>query len=317
MTPDQPRFPSGNRLERRLARAHTVDDLCTIASRRTPGRCSNISTAPPRRRSVSNGPGRRFVRGLRVAACAAAGCGDRRRSASPSSANNSSQSATAHRDSAANASAGSTGTSCHRPRTATNHAANPARCGRAPPRHPPPAERLQQGGVSGVSGAVPGASARPPGPRHGRRAAAFGVTEEQARETPCRSALSVGGIIKHAAYIMRGALERLRTEVTEQPVDAAAYAVFTTSFAVRDDETVAGTIEDFDRVRARLLAMVAATDPAGDTMAPPAPSHGSIFPGQRLADPEYANPWLVPWPLVRVFCAGRRLVAWPPRRRGR
>ena len=56
------------------------------------------------------------------------------------------------------------------------------------------------------------------------RAAAFGLTEEQARETPCRSALSVGGIIKHAVYIMRGALERLRTDVTEQPVDAAAYA---------------------------------------------------------------------------------------------
>ena len=41
------------------------------------------------------------------------------------------------------------------------------------------------------------------------RAAAFGLTEAQARETPCRSALSVGGIIKHAAYVMRGGLERL------------------------------------------------------------------------------------------------------------
>ena len=106
------------------------------------------------------------------------------------------------------------------------------------------------------------------------RAAAFGLTEEQARETPCRSALSVGGIIKHTAYVMRGALVRLRTEVTEQPVDAAAFAAFTDSFAVRDDETVAGAIEDFDRVRARLLAAVAATDPAGDTMAPSAPWHG-------------------------------------------
>ncbi|MCP3803442.1 DinB family protein [Allokutzneria sp. A3M-2-11 16] len=106
------------------------------------------------------------------------------------------------------------------------------------------------------------------------RAAAFGLTEEQARETPCRSALSVGGIIKHAAYVMRGALERLTTEVTEQPVDAAAYAAFTDSFTVRDDETVAGTIEDFDQLRAQLLATVAATDPAGDTTAPPAPWHG-------------------------------------------
>ncbi|QYN38980.1 DinB family protein [Pseudonocardia sp. DSM 110487] len=106
------------------------------------------------------------------------------------------------------------------------------------------------------------------------RAAAFGLTEEQARETPCRSALSVGGIIKHAAYVMRGALERLRTDVTEQPVDPAAYAAYTDSFAVRDDETVAGTIEEFDRVRAQLRAAVAATDPAGSTTAPPAPWHG-------------------------------------------
>jgi hypothetical protein len=73
---------------------------------------------------------------------------------------------------------------------------------------------------------------------------------------------------------MRGALERLRTDVTEQPVDATAYAAFTDSFAVRDDETVAGTIEEFDRVRAQLRAAVAATDPAGSTTAPPAPWHG-------------------------------------------
>lgn len=106
------------------------------------------------------------------------------------------------------------------------------------------------------------------------RAAAFGLTEEQARQTPCRSALSVGGLIKHTAYVMRGALDRLRTEVTEQPMDPAAYAAFTDSFAVRDDETVAATIDDFDRVRAELLTAVAAVDPGGDSVAPPAPWHG-------------------------------------------
>jgi Protein of unknown function (DUF664) len=107
------------------------------------------------------------------------------------------------------------------------------------------------------------------------RAAAFGLTEEQARETPCRSALSVGGIIKHAVHGMRDALERLSTDVTDQPpLDAAAYAAFADSFVVRDDETVAETLEEFDRVRAQLLAAVAATDPAGETTAPPAPWHG-------------------------------------------
>ena len=108
------------------------------------------------------------------------------------------------------------------------------------------------------------------------RSAAFGLTEAQARETPCRSALSVGGLVKHATYVMRGALERLRTDVTEQPLDEAAMAAFTDSFAVRDDETVVGTIEEFDRLRAELLATVAATDPAADSTAPPAPWDGIL-----------------------------------------
>ncbi|MDD7939492.1 DUF664 domain-containing protein [Actinomycetospora lutea] len=107
------------------------------------------------------------------------------------------------------------------------------------------------------------------------RAAALGLTEEQARETPCRSALSVGGIIKHAAHGMRGALQRLRGTV-EQTIDEAAFAAFADSFAVREDETVAGTIEEFDRLRTELLATVAATDPAGDATAPPAPWHGIL-----------------------------------------
>ena len=106
------------------------------------------------------------------------------------------------------------------------------------------------------------------------RASAYGLTEQQARETPCRSALSIGGIIKHTAHGMRGAVERLTTEVTEQPVDEAALAAFMDSFTVRDDETVAATIAEFDHARAELLATMATTDPARETVAPPAPWHG-------------------------------------------
>lgn len=120
------------------------------------------------------------------------------------------------------------------------------------------------------------------------RSAAFGLTEAQARQTPCRSGMSVGGLIKHAAYCMHGALSRLRTEVTEQPLDADAVAEFTASFAVRDDETVAATIADFDEVRAELLAVIAATDPGADSVAPPAPWHG-IFD----ARPIHARHYLV------------------------
>jgi hypothetical protein len=34
------------------------------------------------------------------------------------------------------------------------------------------------------------------------RAAAIGLTDAQARERPCRSALSIGGLLKHVTYCM-------------------------------------------------------------------------------------------------------------------
>jgi hypothetical protein len=70
------------------------------------------------------------------------------------------------------------------------------------------------------------------------RSAAFGLTEEQARETPCRSALSIGGILKHSVHGMRGALRRLTSEPA--PLDSQAFAAYTDSFTVRDDRA-AGT----------------------------------------------------------------------------
>jgi hypothetical protein len=104
------------------------------------------------------------------------------------------------------------------------------------------------------------------------RSAAFGLTEEQARETPCRSALSIGGILKHSVHGMRGALRRLASEPA--PLDSQAFAAYTDSFTVRDDETVAAILDDFDEVRAALLTALASLDPGADAVAAPAPWHG-------------------------------------------
>lgn len=106
------------------------------------------------------------------------------------------------------------------------------------------------------------------------RSAAFGLTEEQARETPCRSALSIGGIIKHSAQGLRGSVQRLTSGVVDQALDAEAYAAYADGFVVRDDETVAATIDDFDKARAELMAVLASIDPAAETLAPPAPWEG-------------------------------------------
>lgn len=104
------------------------------------------------------------------------------------------------------------------------------------------------------------------------RAAAFGLTDEQARETPCRSTLSIGGLVKHATYVLR---QRARQK--ENPgamLDQAAVELFMGSFALRDDETLAGVLDDFDEARQAYLADVRAADPGGDMTAPPAPWDG-------------------------------------------
>src|SRR3954467_14267620 len=82
------------------------------------------------------------------------------------------------------------------------------------------------------------------------RAAAIGLTEEQARERPCRSALSVGGLLKHAIYGMRGATARLK-DGTGRPAefDENAFAAYMGSFALTDDETAADALAQFDAAR--------------------------------------------------------------------
>ncbi|GAA2017605.1 DinB family protein [Pseudokineococcus marinus] len=104
------------------------------------------------------------------------------------------------------------------------------------------------------------------------RAAAQGLTEEQARATPCRSSLSVGGLVKHVAHVLGG---RLVADGAPTPDDRAR---FESSFALGDDETLAGAVADLDRVRAELLDRWHATDPGGDALEPPAPWFGRTEP---------------------------------------
>src|SRR5690349_1579338 len=77
------------------------------------------------------------------------------------------------------------------------------------------------------------------------RAAPLGLTEEQARATPCRSALSIGGLVKHTAYGLWGMARTIAAEGRSE-IDAAAYAAHAASFALTDDETVTGVLADFD-----------------------------------------------------------------------
>ncbi len=103
------------------------------------------------------------------------------------------------------------------------------------------------------------------------RASAYGLTDAQARETPCRSTLSVGGLVKHVTYVMRG---RAEPSAVRDPHSAEAYEAFTGSFALTSEESLAGALSEFDRVRTAYVAAVAATDPGATYDAPPAPWYG-------------------------------------------
>jgi hypothetical protein len=114
----------------------------------------------------------------------------------------------------------------------------------------------------------------------GIRAAAYGLTEQQARETPCRSQLSIGGIVKHATYVM--ATRQTRREDPGALPDEAGFARYVGSFALAEDETLAGTLEDFDQARSDYLADVRMADPAAALISPPAPWDGVYGPTETV-----------------------------------
>lgn len=103
------------------------------------------------------------------------------------------------------------------------------------------------------------------------RASAFGLTEEQARLRPTRSALSIGGIIKHTSYVIRGPEERSERIPDGGEISEDLFAWFMDTFALRDDETLAGTLAVFDERRARIVEWLRTTDPDAAAEQPPSP----------------------------------------------
>lgn len=110
----------------------------------------------------------------------------------------------------------------------------------------------------------------------GLRNAAFGLTEEQARLTPCRSALSIGGLVRHATYVMRGRERRLANPA--QGPTPEGYVLFTGSFALPEDQSLAEALADFDVVAESYLAAIRGIDPDGPDVEPPAPWAGTNEP---------------------------------------
>lgn len=112
------------------------------------------------------------------------------------------------------------------------------------------------------------------------RAAAYGLSEEQARQSPCRSTLSVGGLIKHAIFVMSAVDDRTDNPSGEVDQDhfRAHLGEFVGSFALTEDETLTELLARFDATVEHYLTQVAALDPDATWMEPPTPWTGRLEP---------------------------------------
>jgi uncharacterized damage-inducible protein DinB len=122
--------------------------------------------------------------------------------------------------------------------------------------------------------------------RYVLRLSAYGLTDEQARATPSVSALSVGGLIKHAALAERN---WMRIVLGGQP-DSGRRAAYEDTF--RYSESLAEVLALADASAQETAAVIASVDDLGRPVAVP---HGvPWFP----ADVDF---WSVRWVLLHLI----------------
>jgi hypothetical protein len=93
---------------------------------------------------------------------------------------------------------------------------------------------------------------------------AYGLTDEQARSTPSASALSIGGLIKHAANVQKGWVERAASAPDFPPRDERPMeeimAAYADEHVMREDETLADLLDKLRRQNDETLRVFAEAD---------------------------------------------------------
>ena len=95
-------------------------------------------------------------------------------------------------------------------------------------------------------------------------AVAYGLTDEQARSTPAASALSIGGLIKHAAGVQKGWADRAASAPDFPPRDTRPMEEIMADYAdehtMRDDETLCELLDKLRRQNDDTLRVFAEAD---------------------------------------------------------
>jgi uncharacterized damage-inducible protein DinB len=124
--------------------------------------------------------------------------------------------------------------------------------------------------------------------RHVIRIAAYGLTDEQARQAPSASPLSVAGLIKHVAATEQGWIHT----VLQQPSPTADESDYEANFRMGPDETLADVFRFQDEVAKETERVIAGIDDLGQPV--PVPQDAPWFPKDVEA-------WSVRWVLLHLI----------------
>ena len=126
-------------------------------------------------------------------------------------------------------------------------------------------------------------------------AVSYGLTDEQARSTPTVSALSIGGLVKHATEMQRTWMARVDAAPDAPPKDTRPFAEIAKEFGdqhvMRLDETLAGLLVAFEAQNAKSLRLVETSDLDAEV---PVPQDIPWFPKNQPA-------WSVRWVILHVI----------------
>jgi hypothetical protein len=126
-------------------------------------------------------------------------------------------------------------------------------------------------------------------------AVAYGLTDEQARSTPTVSALSIGGLIKHAAELQNNWMARVAAAPDSPPRDDRPFEEIVAGFAdqhtMRPDETLDELLGKLEAENVKSLQLVETADLDAKV---PVPHHIPWFPKNLEA-------WSVRWVILHVI----------------
>ena len=94
--------------------------------------------------------------------------------------------------------------------------------------------------------------------RHFLRYTVQGLTDEQARQRPTASELTLGGLIKHVAHQEAGWVRFILEgpSAIATPTDAAGFEKWAAEFRLLPDETLAGVLAEYEEIARRTDELV-------------------------------------------------------------